>query len=172
MLLPGVSACRLQPVEAQLLNDVDILEEAGTAEDCVHNHSPDGTSNCGHLQVPSDTACQAHTRAQADLPSAVSVWSLWSPARPLAQQQPLCCAAAEESVQLHSRELATRQRAGSRRSAAIPSCCWMLTSRKNPVPRYCISTTVVQTAPAAVATLGQKGEKSLTSGVVQRTAPV
>ena len=44
----------------------------------------------------------------------------------------------------------------------MPSCCWMSTSRKNPVPRNCISTTVVQIAPATVATLTEKREKSLT----------
>jgi hypothetical protein len=51
-----ISARRLQPIEAQLLNDVDILEEAGAAEYGVHNHSPHGASNCGHLQMPGDTA--------------------------------------------------------------------------------------------------------------------
>lgn len=73
-LPPGVLARRLQPVEAQLLNDVDILEEARAADYGVHNHSPDSASDCGHLQLPGDAACQVRASAYTALSSRTSVW--------------------------------------------------------------------------------------------------
>jgi hypothetical protein len=47
-------ACRLQPVEAQLLNDVHILEAARAAEQGVHNGGPDCSGDRGHLHMSGD----------------------------------------------------------------------------------------------------------------------